>query len=324
MSWIAVAIGGSAILGAVTSSNSSRSAAAAQSDAANSANATQLQMFNTQREDAAPWRAAGGRALAGLEDKDFQRDFTMSDFQADPGYDFRMKEGMKAIERSAAARGGRHGGATMKALLGYGQDVASSEYQNAYNRFNADRDRRFNRLGSIAGVGQTANSQVAAAGQNYANQFSQNTMGAGNASAAASIAHGNSMNNLLGQGLTAGLMYAGGSPGGGGGSTGGYNSPIGEGSYFGGSGVRFSDERLKTEIKPVTKDDLKEMKAKLKAYTFKYKSEIHGRGEFIGVMAQDLEKSKLGKTLVFEDNHGHKQIDLARVLMLFLATMAEA
>lgn len=298
MSWIAVAIGGSAIIGAVTSSNASRSAAAAQSDAANAANATQLQMFNTQREDAAPWRAAGGRALAGLENSDFQRDFTMADFTADPGYQFRMNEGLKAIQNAASARGRLSSGGTLKSLLGYGQEMASQEYQNAYNRFNADRDRRFNRLGSIAGIGQTANSQVAAAGQNYANQFSQNTMGAGNASAAASIAHGNSINNMIGQGAQAAAMYYG--------------------------GAKFCDERLKTNIRPIPREEMDEMKKHLKAYAFNYKSAVHGTGEFVGVMAQDLEKSRLGRTLVFEDNYGNKQIDLQRVMMLFLATMAEA
>lgn len=276
----------------VSGDSSSDRALRDQQAATGRANSMQERMFNTQREDAAPWREAGVTALGGMQDKDYQRDFTMSDFQADPGYDFRMKEGMKAIERSAAARGGRHGGATMKALVGYGQDVASSEYQNAYNRFNADRDRRFNRLGSIAGVGQTANSQVAAAGQNYANQYGANETNMANARAGQAMGQAGQLGNAIGQGTMAYLA--------------------------------FSDERLKENIKPVSKSDLAEMRKNLKAYTFQYKSDIHGRGEFVGVMAQDLEKSKLGKTLVFEDSHGHKQIDLARVLMLFLATMAEA
>jgi hypothetical protein len=56
-------------------------------------------------------------------------------FQADPGYQFRMQEGQKAIEGSAAARGTQLSGATMKALAKYGQNLASDEYGKAYDRF---------------------------------------------------------------------------------------------------------------------------------------------------------------------------------------------
>lgn len=56
------------------------------------------------------------------------------DFKKDPGYQFRLDEGLKAIRRGAAASGGRGSGATMKALQRYGQNYASGEYQNAYQR----------------------------------------------------------------------------------------------------------------------------------------------------------------------------------------------
>jgi hypothetical protein len=130
-------------------------------------------------------------------DPELFRSFGQSDFQKDPGYDFRMQEGQKALERSAAARGGLQSGGTMKALTRYGQDFASNEYQNAYNRFNNDRSNRFNRLSGIAGVGQAANSQIGQAGANYANQVGQNTMGAANAAGAAGIAGANAWGGAL-------------------------------------------------------------------------------------------------------------------------------
>jgi hypothetical protein len=68
---------------------------------------------------------------------------------------------------------------------------------------------------------------------------------------------------------------------------------------------------------------LKEMKKHLKAYAFNYKNDKHGIGNWIGVMAQDLEKSKLGRTLVIHDENGNKMIDLRKVLSMFLSTMAE-
>ena len=68
-------------------------------------------------------------------------------FQADPGYGFRLSEGLKALERSAAARGGLMSGGTGKALQRYGQDLASQEYGNAFRRFQEERAAR-------AGLGQ--------------------------------------------------------------------------------------------------------------------------------------------------------------------------
>lgn len=86
----------------------------------------------------------------------------------------------------------------------------------------------------------------------------------------------------------------------------------------------FSDERLKENIQPVDQNDFKEMKKHLKAYKFNYKSDKHGRGDWIGVMAQDLEKSRLGRTLVSHDEFGNKTIDIRKVLSMFLSTIAEA
>lgn len=192
-------IGGAAIQGSATGDAADKQAAAADR-----ANQLQYQMYQQNRADQEPWRKAGADALSGLANADFQRDFTSADFQKDPGYDFRMQEGQKALERSAAARGGLQSGGTLKALSKYGQDYASNEYNNAYNRFNSDRDRRFNRLSSIAGIGQTANSQNAASGANYANNVGANSMGAANAAGAAGMASANAWGNTLsGLGKTA-------------------------------------------------------------------------------------------------------------------------
>ncbi len=161
-------------------------------------------------------------------DPSLTKKFGQEDFQQDLGYDFRMKEGQKAIERSAAARGGLQSGGFMKSLGRYGQDYASGEYQNAYNRFTNDQSNRFNKLAALAGVGQTANSQLANAGQNYANQAGQNAMGAANAQGAAGIAGANAIGSgLSGIGKTwmdysmmdkyGGGLFGGGAPGGGGG-----------------------------------------------------------------------------------------------------------
>ena len=114
-----------------------------------------------------PWLKAGEQALNKLIPLTDYQTFGMNQFQADPGYGFRMSEGMKALERSAAARGGLLSGATLKGVQRYGQDLASQEYQNAFNRYQTERAARLNPLQSLAGVGQTTANTLGAAGTNY-------------------------------------------------------------------------------------------------------------------------------------------------------------
>src|SRR4029079_15430407 len=66
MSAIAAAIAGAAVVGGVATTMASNKAASAQENAANTASNTQLQMYNTTRQDQAPWRTAGGQAVNAL------------------------------------------------------------------------------------------------------------------------------------------------------------------------------------------------------------------------------------------------------------------
>jgi hypothetical protein len=172
---IPAAIIGSSLLGA----SSSRSAANAQAAAADRAADVQRDIFERQVELGRPYREAGELALNKLIPLATEyTPFGMQQFQADPGYGFRLSEGQKALERSAAARGGLMGGATGKALTRFGQEMGSQEYQNAFNRYQTERQARLNPLQSLAGVGQTAAQNLA--GQ--AGQFGSNlaeTIGAG-------------------------------------------------------------------------------------------------------------------------------------------------
>jgi hypothetical protein len=204
----AIAIGaGASLLGGAMGAGAARDAAAGQAAAADRATALSREQFNIQREDQKPWMEAGGRALKQMEDPSFQKTFSMSDFNADPGYAFRMAEAEKAMGRSAAAKGQLLGGNFAKELTRYSQGAASEEYGKAYDRFNNDSTMRFNRLGALAGVGQTAVNQVGAAGQNYANQAGSNIIGAGNAAAAGQIGASNAMNQGIGQGMNTWMQY---------------------------------------------------------------------------------------------------------------------
>jgi len=270
----------------------SQNALDAQVGAADQSARVQKEMYNQTRADLQPFRQVGEATLSQLASPDFQRDFTMSDFQKDPGYAFRMAEGQKAIERSAAARGGLNSGATLKSLARYSQGLASEEFNNAYNRFNSDRDRRFNRLSSLANMGQSSAAGQASAATNLGASLSDLYTGMGNARAASEMAKLNQQNWLLEQGAKGGAYV-------------------------------FSDERLKAEIEPISSEDLAELKRAIKPYKFKYLSHEHGKGDWIGVMAQDLEKTKLGRSLVSEDENGIKVINIKKALSLLLATCAE-
>lgn len=199
----AAAIVGAAVVGAVASANASSKAAKAQRAAADTASRTELEQYYQTREDMQPWREAGTVALSQLgagtaNGGDFNRDFTLADFQRDPGYQFRMDQGRQALERSAAARGVALSGGSLKALTRYGQDYASGEYQNAYNRFNNDRTQRFNRLASLANVGQTATTQLANMGAQTANSVANNITSAGNARASGYVGGANALNGAIG------------------------------------------------------------------------------------------------------------------------------
>jgi len=138
-----------------------------------------------------------------------------SSFQTSPGYEFRTNEGMKATANTANARNGSYSGATLKALTRFGQDNASSEYNNwfnqsnvdrnfvagqgqdAFNRFKSNNDTQFNRLSAVAGTGQTATNNVNAAGAQYAQSAGSNLMGIGNVQAAGTVAGANAISGGL-------------------------------------------------------------------------------------------------------------------------------
>ena len=200
MTWGMVATGAAAIGGALIGANASSKAANTQADSAREANATGMAQFQQNRADSAPWRAAGATALGQLSagtaaGGDFNRDFTLADFNRDPGYQFRMNQGRDALESSASARGSLLGGGTLKALDRYGQDYASGEYGNARSRFINDRETRFGRLSAIAGIGQTAVRDTANQGTALATQTGNNMMQAGNARASGYIGQANAMND---------------------------------------------------------------------------------------------------------------------------------
>lgn len=204
--------GAAAIGGGVMAARGAKSAARTQEQAARDATAAQERMFQRQVELQEPFRQGGLTAqqeimqLLGIGgDKaapgygSMAKAFGTDQFQQDPGYAFRQAEGMKALERSAAARGNLLSGSTMKGIQRFGQDLASQEYQNAFNRYQVERSARLNPLQSLMGSGQSAtNVLTGAAGQMGQNEAS-NIYNAGAARASGYIGSANALNQALGQ-----------------------------------------------------------------------------------------------------------------------------
>lgn len=199
--WVAGAVVGSSLIGA----SASRSAAGTQAAAADRAAEGQERMFERQVELSEPWRKAGEQALNKLIPLATEyTPFSMAQFRADPGYGFRMSEGMKALERGAAARGGLLSGATLKGIQRFGQDLASQEYTNAFNRYQTERAARLQPLQSLAGVGQTTAQQIGEAGMRTAQNVGD-TLTSGAAARASGYVGGA---NALTQGLGTYLNYS--------------------------------------------------------------------------------------------------------------------
>jgi len=130
----------------------------------------------------------------------YARDFGMADFQADPGYAFRLSEGQKALDRQAAARGGLISGGALKAAGRYGQDMASQEFTNAFNRYQTNRSNQLNPLQSLMGAGQTATNFLGTTGAANAANVGEAGMQAANARASGYMGSANALSNALGTG----------------------------------------------------------------------------------------------------------------------------
>lgn len=208
---IAAGIGAAgAVGGGLIASSGAKKAAATQAQAAQDAQAAQERMFQKQIELQEPFRQAGLTAqqqimqLLGIGGDasaagygSLAKPFGAEQFQQDPGYAFRQSEGMKALERSAAARGGLLSGSTMKGIQRFGQDLASQEYQNAFNRYQVERAARLNPLQSLMGSGQSAaNVLTGAAGQMGQNEAA-NLYGAGQARASGYVGSANALGSAL-------------------------------------------------------------------------------------------------------------------------------
>jgi hypothetical protein len=116
-----------------------------------------------------------------------------------------MQEGMRALERSAAARGGLLSGNALRGITRFGQDLASQEYGNAFNRFQVERQARLNPLQSLMGGGQTAANVLTGAAGSYGQQMGEGMTSLGNIRASQYMGRANALASGL-QGLGSAYM----------------------------------------------------------------------------------------------------------------------
>jgi len=150
----------------------------------------------------------------------YSRDFGMSDFQADPGYAFRMSEGLKALDASAASRGGLLSGNALRSASDYGQKTASDEYLNAFNRYQLNRKNQLAPLETLFGGAHDSANTLGGAASNLGNALASNSYQLGNVQAAGEVARGNAWTGAVGGvtdalgGYNFGSMFGGGVGGG--------------------------------------------------------------------------------------------------------------
>lgn len=203
-----VGIGGS-LASSVIGADAAGDAADSMAASANATNATNRYIFDKQVELQQPFREAGltannrlmqlmGLSEGGDANGSLMQSFDASKMYEDPGYQFRLNEGMKGLENSAVARGGLLSGAAMKAIQKYGQDYASGEYDRAWQRDSATKTNQFNRLQGLVATGTGATQQVSDAAGQYASRTASVNGDLGNAQAAGAIGQANAWSNGLG------------------------------------------------------------------------------------------------------------------------------
>jgi hypothetical protein len=218
-----VAIAASSIGSAAMGSRSASKAAKAQQQASQQAADVQREIFQKQTELQEPFRQAGITSqnelmrLLGIGGDASAADYGMltrgyrpEDMQMDPGYAFRLSEGQKALERSAAARGGLLSGSMLKGAQRFGQELGSQEYMNAFNRAQAQLGNRLGALGSLYGAGQMATQQVAGQAGQMGTNVGNLMMSGGQARASGYLGQANALSQAIGQGAGLYGMYQGG------------------------------------------------------------------------------------------------------------------
>jgi hypothetical protein len=191
-------IAGGSILGSsLIQGRASKKASEAQAEGAAASTQAQLEMLYKARKDLAPWREAGMEAVERLMTGGLIEEaiapISENVLRGAPGYQFRLSEGINALDKSAISRGRLFSGAQQKAITRFGQDYASAEYDREFNR----RMARLSPWFKMAGMGQGVAGQSASMAMDVGRSIGQNALYAGEARASNYINQGNIWSNAI-------------------------------------------------------------------------------------------------------------------------------
>lgn len=222
-------------------------ASSRQSDAANRATDVQQGMYDQMRTNEQPFmnlgRDAGIRVgtllgTAGSPDDpgfgSLTKQFTYQDYlnNQDPGYEFMRQQGENALINRTSTTGSALGGSALKSLMAYNQDYARTGFNDAFARYQTQQGNIFQRLSSLATLGQNAASNTGAQGTAAGANIGANLVGAGNAAAAGIIGGANAFNSGGANAAQIASMFKWGGGGGYGGGGSGWDNGFGGGGGF--------------------------------------------------------------------------------------------
>lgn len=217
VAWAAAAGAVASVAGGVLSSNAAKSAANTQAQAQQQATAAQLQMFNTLQDENAPFRQAGYNALADIQTGQgsavnpsgtasgqiapgyFDQTFTNADLnsQLAPNYQFMLGQGLGTQANLSNLNSGVFSGNAGQGLINYAENYAGNAYQQAYNNFTNNQTNIFNRLSSVAGLGQISSGNSQTGASNFSSGIAGTTAATGASQAAGIVGSANAISGGL-------------------------------------------------------------------------------------------------------------------------------
>jgi hypothetical protein len=204
-----IAAGVGAIGGAVISANGAQSAANTQAGAQEEAAQVQQNMFNTITGNEQPFMeagrgatsalnqllglASGSDATGGLGNSFLTQTFNPSSITSSPGYQFAQSQGLQAVTNAEAPLVGSMSGPALKALTNFSTGTAEQYYNDYFNQFQTQQNNIFNRLSSLASLGQNAAGNVGNSGAQLGTGTAQAIAGAGASQAAGTVGAANAL-----------------------------------------------------------------------------------------------------------------------------------
>jgi hypothetical protein len=238
MSFVAVAIGGSALIGGVVAAGASESAASTQAGAAENAQQISENEFNTITGQESPYMQSGvaaqgqlnyllGNGTPGTSNVgaapvassstaggygSLLQPFNTSDFQQlSPAYNFQLQQGQQGVLNQDASSTGALSGSAQKDLINYNQNLANTSFNNAFNQYQTQQGNIYSRLAGVAQTGQNAASNTGQQGTALAGQAAQSATNIGTAQAAGTVGAANALTGGLSS-AAPWLAYGGGAP----------------------------------------------------------------------------------------------------------------